>query len=129
MFKNGARQQILLDNYIPTQAGAPVFSKAKGNELWVILMEKAWAKIHGNYQRIENGDCGACLRDLTGAPFVNLDLEDPEVEKGILEKLIKYDQLNYVMCASLCDMKKGSGVNSMGLVNMHAYSLISVIPI
>jgi calpain-15 len=26
------------------------FSRAKGPELWVLILEKAWAKINGNYE-------------------------------------------------------------------------------
>jgi hypothetical protein len=31
-------------------------------------MEKAWAKLHGSYKRIEAGQCHNCFRDITGAP-------------------------------------------------------------
>jgi calpain-15 len=47
---------------------APKFSKGNGPELWVIIMEKAWAKIHGSYDRIVSGTVYLTLRDLTGAP-------------------------------------------------------------
>jgi len=33
-----------------------------------MLMEKAWAKLHGNYARIIAGSAQKTLRDLTGAP-------------------------------------------------------------
>jgi calpain-15 len=46
----------------------PKFSKGNGPELWVIIFEKAWAKIHGSYDRIESGTVYLTLRDLTGAP-------------------------------------------------------------
>ena len=46
----------------------PKFSKGNGPELWVIIFEKAWAKIHGSYDRIVSGTVYLTLRDLTGAP-------------------------------------------------------------
>ena len=48
-------------------------SKAHGNELWVILIEKAYAKLHGSYERIGRGMVHEALRDLTGAPSFNMD--------------------------------------------------------
>lgn len=38
-----------MDDYIPCDDKQPAFSQANGNELWVILLEKAWAKMHGSY--------------------------------------------------------------------------------
>jgi calpain-15 len=47
---------------------APKFSKGNGTELWVIIMEKAWAKLHGSDDRIVSGSVYLTLRYLTGAP-------------------------------------------------------------
>ena len=55
MTKNGEKVQVLVDSNIPCLNGKPVFSSANGNELWVIILEKAWAKLHGSYERIIGG--------------------------------------------------------------------------
>jgi len=52
MYKNGEKIDIIIDNFIPCISHRPCFSRANGNELWVILLEKAYAKLHGNYNRI-----------------------------------------------------------------------------
>jgi calpain-15 len=52
MYKNGEKIDIIIDNFIPYISHRPCFSRANGNELWVILLEKAYAKLHGNYNRI-----------------------------------------------------------------------------
>jgi len=44
------------------------FAAANGCELWVILLEKMWAKIHSCYDRIAGGWEFETIRDLTGAP-------------------------------------------------------------
>ncbi len=36
-------------------------------------MEKAYAKAYGSYEIIEGGNPAVALRDLTGAPYENLD--------------------------------------------------------
>lgn len=50
--KNGEKKQVIVDDYIPCKKDIPYFSKGNGNELWVIILEKAWAKLHGSYERI-----------------------------------------------------------------------------
>lgn len=46
---------VVLDDYIVTKSGTPAFTKSNGSELWVLLLEKAWAKIHGSFHRIVSG--------------------------------------------------------------------------
>ena len=55
LFVNGMRTAVIVDDYIPVwpQNNAPVFAKGREQELWVILLEKAWAKLHGTYCRTE----------------------------------------------------------------------------
>ena len=89
MYKNGIEQEIVMDNFIPCLNGRPCFSRANGNELWVIIMEKAWAKAHGSYERIEAGLCVNVMRDLTGAPsYSYMTAEEPD----LFEKLLDYDR-------------------------------------
>lgn len=45
-----------------------------------MLLEKAWAKLHGSYERIEAGFAENVLRDLTGAPTEILETEDDQNE-------------------------------------------------
>jgi|TARA_B110000305_G_C19226085_1_gene532903 calpain-15 len=66
--KNGVKTQVVLDDHIPCSDGDPCFSSANGNELWVLLLEKCWAKLHGSYARIIGGQSHLTFRDLTGAP-------------------------------------------------------------
>ena len=48
---------IDLDEMIPVHFDTqlPAFSKSVREELWVILLEKAWAKIFHGYEKIEAG--------------------------------------------------------------------------
>ncbi len=46
-YKNGKWVSVLIDDYIPLHKGRPVFSSCHDiNEVWVMLMEKAYAKLH-----------------------------------------------------------------------------------
>jgi membrane-bound lytic murein transglycosylase MltF len=54
----------------------PLFSKSNGDELWVLLAEKAYAKIHGSYEAIESGHSYEALMDMTGAPIKLIKFDD-----------------------------------------------------
>jgi hypothetical protein len=88
--KNGHNQQIIVDDQIPCIGGVPKFSKSKLNELWVIILEKAWAKLHGCYQRIQCGEASETLRDLTGAPSFKYRIRDEE-EDSLWDKIKKWN--------------------------------------
>lgn len=92
MCKNGYRQLVTVDNYIPTRDGKLAFSRTNGKEMWVVMLEKSWAKIHGSYERIEAGDTQTTIRDLTGAPGDTYDLKDDELDhETIWNKLVEAD--------------------------------------
>ena len=70
--KNGELQRVFVDDSIVTHLQKPAFA---GTKLWVALVEKAWAKIHGNYAKIIEGKVHETLRDLTGAPTYEYSVE------------------------------------------------------
>lgn len=75
--KNGEWMEVTVDDYFPcTAEGGPIFSRANGNELWVLLLEKAYAKIHGNYYTLRGGFANEGMMDLTGSPTECFDFED-----------------------------------------------------
>jgi hypothetical protein len=48
-YKNGRKQMVIIDDFFPVRHQKPVFARSHGKELWVLILEKAWAKIHGGY--------------------------------------------------------------------------------
>ena len=81
---DGEFQMVVVDDMIPClgEDQGPSFSKANGDELWVLLLEKAYAKIYGTYEKINNGMSGKAINDLTGAPYENLDINSRTALKG-----------------------------------------------
>mmetsp|Transcript_15663 Transcript_15663/g.24004 ORF Transcript_15663/g.24004 Transcript_15663/m.24004 type:complete len:226 (+) Transcript_15663:21-698(+) len=98
--KNGERIQVVLDDYIPTKDHEPCYANAKGNELWVLLLEKAWAKIHGSYDRIVSGQAHLVMRDLTSAPAYEYVIEKTD---DMFEKILEADQRNWILASGTGD--------------------------
>lgn len=129
---NGDKREVYVDDYFPFNPATNdwAFSKAVGNELWVLLLEKAWAKIFGSYQRIESGNSTEALIALTGA---KVDFIFHEAEKhrqnAIYIKLKKADQLKYAIATAASSSRTGHtsrDMKNVGLVDAHAYSLLEV---
>ena len=100
------------------------------------LLEKAWAKIYGSYQRIEAGSIGEALPALTGAPTVTFNHKaDFMFNPDVLWKLIENaDKRGFVMTTAIANdsdnnFDDGSKniSNEIGLLDAHAYSVIAVL--
>lgn len=52
-----------------------------------MLIEKAWAKLHGNYSQLWGGDTNTALRVITGAP----------VQKYVIMKKFKKDPRSVII--------------------------------
>ncbi|CAG8503123.1 4000_t:CDS:2 [Ambispora leptoticha] len=89
------------------------------NETWLSLLEKAYAKIHGDYESIEGGFVSEALEDLTGG--VASSFETSEILD--IDRLWKEDFLNVNKSVLLGCARSGLGTVS-GLVDGHAYSIL-----
>jgi calpain-15 len=124
IFKNGEWKEVVIDDYIPCLDGLPYFSRANGNELWVILLEKAWAKLHGSYERIEAGFAEHVFHDLTGAPS---DVYETSQE-NLFDKMREADQKGWIMAASAGNNEIAQAqLERIGLVGGHSYGLLGVV--
>lgn len=93
--------------------------------MWVILLEKAWAKLHGSYARCEGGLPSFAMIHLLGTPATSFyNEEKAKDDANFWSKIKKFDSHEYLMTAA----SKGSGEEqtAAGIVSGHAYSLISV---
>jgi len=134
-FKNGKETTVIVDDYFPCNpcTQKPCYSHSPGNYIWVMLLEKAWAKLHGSYERIESGVPVRAMMDLCGCPGRSISFHDDdvcqEVQSGqLFDKLCDYDDKGFLMVTGTPgyddmskheDLKNGSG----GIVPGHAYTL------
>ena len=45
------------------------------NQIWVMLLEKAWAKVYGSYDNIHSGYNEEGLNALSGAPSIHVSAQ------------------------------------------------------
>jgi calpain-15 len=94
--KNGEWVHVTVDDYFPcTPLGSPIFSRANANEMWVLLIEKAYAKLHGNYFTLRGGYANEGMIDLTGCPSHTHDFELPSVQEKIKNGNLFKTMLHY----------------------------------
>ena len=81
-FINGNATPVIVDDYLPCKAdGRRAFANSWDDEIWVSILEKAWAKLHGSYARIEGGLPCFASSHLTGVPsesFLHDEVEDDD---------------------------------------------------
>ena len=118
-----------MDDLVPCMkySKKPAFNRNKSGEMWVILLEKAWAKVHGGYMNIAAGLTREALRDLTGASAETFfTSQNPD---KLWNKLVEANEKKFIMTAGSDDLSGGSDafIEKIGLAGSHAYSLLEVV--
>lgn len=133
-YVNGEKKEVVVDDYFPYDNHKQTWAFSRSNnekEIWVLLLEKAWAKIYGSYQRIEAGTTGEALTVLTGAPTSFIYHKEKKTKKDEFWKTIRdADQKNFIIATAVSSghtegQKSNVDMKNVGLVDAHAYSLIS----
>ena len=121
-FIDGEWQILFLDDYFPYDPRKRTFAFARphNNELWAMLLEKAWAKLNGGYSNIVGGIVSEPISALTGFPTEYLSHKNLE-EEDIYSKIEEGDKEGTIMSSA---SKGNDEVEARGLVQSHAYTLI-----
>ncbi|AYU81233.1 calpain-like cysteine peptidase, putative [Leishmania donovani] len=147
--KNGWFHNVIVDSYLPTYNGAVYFARSAGDpyELWVSLLEKAYAKLHGSYASIVGGNPLHALQDLTGFPVYSFTnawkaaANGEEAASQFFKDLLRYRKNGYLISISTPGTQTslhnaGSGnaneaslearYKAAGLSTGHSYSVLKV---
>ena len=95
--------------------------------LWSVILEKAWAKIGGNYELSNGGYLESGLRSVTGVPvFTYWGEEFTTDEEALLlwDTMKAADDIDYLMSAAVYATEDGL-TNSCGIVQGHAYTVLA----
>jgi len=131
LFKDGEEQTVVVDDYIPCSSRGPVFSKCNDGELWVAVLEKAYAKLHGSYANLLGGFPQDSFTDLSGCPTWSYQFDSPELA-GPLQSgsfwrdLLGWHQAKYCLATS---SRPDESLEARGLVPGHAYTIIRVVTV
>ena len=91
---NGEWVTTCIDDLFPCiPKSNPLVSRSPGNELWVLILEKALAKIYESYYTLVTINISEYLMLLTGCPTVYLDLKEMikfEGPENLLKKIKQF---------------------------------------
>lgn len=139
LFKQGLWNPIIVDDLFPMRQHADWTNENKGiavahtkecNELWVSVIEKAFAKYYGSYSELERGYVHHALRDLTGceSECVSLGSVSRGIGKRTLwEQLLRYKSNDYILgvgtgSKDLADKE----IQEMGIVFDASYTIYDI---
>lgn len=119
---------VTIDDYVPMKFGQIRFAKCVDkNEMWVPLMEKAFAKLMGCYEHITSGDFSEGMTNLTGEgceiyPLNPSLARDSNPATSLWEKLKYFASEQFLMGCAISHGGRERDRN--GLLTQHAYAIL-----
>ena len=124
---NGIKKLVLIDDFLPcfSSQGYKRFAmgKSEEDEIWVALIEKAFAKINGNYIRIGTGGSPHEVFDVCTEAYSEEIKVSYKKEEELWKKLINGFEKGFVMTAGT---SANGFVEEVGLDCAHAYSVLGI---
>ncbi|KAJ8306658.1 hypothetical protein KUTeg_015699 [Tegillarca granosa] len=115
---------------LPTKNGKLIFCHSKSrNEFWSALLEKAYAKLYGDYESLQTGRTGDALVDFTSGVaeqivLSKINISDENIQQQFFNKL-KDATENRALCA----FTEIGRETPQGLVLGHGYNITRVVQI
>ena len=118
IYKNGEYQIVILDDYLPVikNTSALRFSKPNKEEIWLPLLEKAYAKTHGGYGSLITCDTSSVIQCFTGFPVEKINIFD--LDNDDLNIILKNNLDNFIFL-----IPNNEKCKEIGIVEGKAYQL------
>ncbi|XP_063437594.1 calpain-5-like [Mytilus trossulus] len=123
---------IIVDDKLPTKDDKSLYCHSRTREVfWCGLLEKAYAKLYGDYESLTNGEAIDTLVDLTGGVAERINLINNKDEKGrnTLFGKLKEDCENEALIICYIQVKPGDKRGKelpQGFILGHGYSVTAV---
>lgn len=128
MYVMGTPMTITIDDYLPVLDNNRLLYAGIGDDksLWSALMEKAFAKLHGNYARTVAGDPVDGVSTLNGSPYTRFwTADETEAELWDIITHYKHEERRALLIAGTpCSNGGDDTTNPNGLVNCHAFTIL-----
>ena len=96
-----------------------------GDEIWAMLIEKAWAKLHGSYCAIRKGQSILAMPHFTGAAARQFNHNTVSNADHFWAMIKDAVEKKFVVTSST--LGDGEAAHGDGLLGGHSYSLMSFI--
>lgn len=132
-FKNGQSEYIIVDDWLAwnDREDRPAFTCGgeDNNEFWPCIIEKAYAKLYGNYSNIETGKIHLALGDMVDNGFPEMhDLrvvgKNLRVFANMMRKFYKSEAM--LGAASPTHEQGHDAKSANGIYQSHAYAILKV---
>jgi calpain-15 len=104
---------VIVDDWFPTVYGKAAFCSSTTGELWGMLFEKAWAKLHGSYGRTSGGQTTHAAQHMTGLPAKAFKHNEEGDKNAFFKKMLRFDNDHCTMLASSPDGTNDKKVNGI----------------
>lgn len=146
MTVDGEPLTVVIDDWFPFYKTKQMkekfaFSRNKASELddgegeiWVQLMEKAWAKVCGSYEASEMGTASEALNNIDGTPckvFLMADIERQGEQAMLWDVMQEADEDRYVVTCSVDSNARSNDetIKEFGLCDFHSYTMMQCISV
>lgn len=133
-FIRGKPWVVTIDDYMAfyevDDEPALMFGSTYGDSIWAALLEKAWAKVKGNYLNAQYDFTSNGIRALTGVPVFDYHSDDFAIDEDKMDEMWRLlreaDQEAYIISAGTAQVSRAYELNGCGLANAHSYTIVSV---
>ena len=120
---------VTVDEFLPfndaDEEGLEYGDASPDKALWMPILEKAAAKLYGNYEMLSGGYMGPAVQSLTGAPYYDMYHEDygvDEIWQNIKDSL---DKDWMVTSASNYGTGSDQDEDYIGIAYNHAFTIVA----